>query len=387
MTSRTSKRRKTTDEDGEGGDGTVTFDLVTPATVRKSKRLRKESKDDSEDELCSSRLSASTSKLQKGQDPADSSPLLRRSERRSKAPEMIDDLLLTPPPTVKKPIGKAKKTSSLETKDDLVLFATPSPRVKRSVGRSKKTLDSASKSLSKPVPRKLVGLLQRQPVPTVRDPPPSFLDLPKLAMERILGLLDVDSMENLSQTCSYFDQLICGNFITSLNFPFDESFIQEIHMAKSIEKKPLLRLACDKSKTQFKGNMKGNRAKKQPIFDVQSLQKVSIQKIISSACSETIEYFVYSQLSFLSLNQLKEVNLIPENFETGIIHHESTKTLDNYKQLDTSILKVLQSSDCLKNLTKMDIVMDYYFSADECLGHVPNLRELGIVICGKLGLK
>ena len=316
MTSRTSKRRKTTDEDGEGGDGTVTFDLVTPTTVRKSKRLRKDSRDDSEDEFvsCLYGSSASTSKLQKGQDPADSSPLLRRSTRRSKAPEMIDDLLLTPPPTVKKPIGKAKKTSSQETNDDLDLFATPSPRVKRSVGRSKKTLDSASKSLTKPVPRKLVGLLQRQPVPTVRDPPPSFLDLPKLAMERILGLLDVDSMENLSQTCSYFDQLICGNFITSLNFPFDESFIQEIHMAKSIEKKPLLRLACDKSKTQFKGNMKGNRAKKQPIFDVQSLQKVSIQKIISSACSETIEYFVYSQLSFLSLKPVEGSQPDPREF-------------------------------------------------------------------------
>ena len=349
MTSRTRKRQKTIDEDEEGGDGTVTFDF--PTTKGSCKRLRKKSKDDSEDELCGSQLSASTSKLKKGKDTADSSPLLRRSARLSKAPETI-------------------------AIDDLDLFLTPPPTVKRSTRRAKKTLESASKPQTKSVPQKLV---LPQPVPIIREPPPSFLDLPKVAMERILGLLDVDSMENLSQTCSYFDQLICGNFITSLNFPFDESFIQEIHMAKSIEKKPLLRLVCDKSKTQFKGNLKG--------MYKAFTQKVSIQKVVSSACSETIDYFVYSQLSLLSLNQLREVNLIPENFETGFIRHESTKTLDNYKQLDTSILKVLQSSDCLKNLTKMDIVMDYYFSADECLGHVPNLRELGIVICGKTGLK
>ena len=52
-----------------------------------------------------------------------------------------------------------------------------------------------------------------------------------------------------------------------------------------------------------------------------------------------------------------------------------------------SILKNLQLADCLKNLTKLDIVLDNSFYADECLDNLPNLRELGIVMCGKTGLK
>ena len=347
MTSRKRKNPEDDDEEGGEGDGSVTFDLIpTPSTSKKQNtRGRKRSQDiPDQGKMCpASKPSLATSEA------PESSPVLRRSKRLSH-PEFIEDLdvFATPPPTDKK---KPK-------------------------GRPKKSLDIDGKSSRKVKVRKLL--------PTVSKPSPTIFDIPLLAMEKILDLLDVKGVEALGQTCSFFDELICGNYITSLNFPFDASFIEAINSTKSLDKKPLLRLVCNKSKA-FINDQTVDSSKKSTSLN--AVRSASIQKIVSSANPETIEYLVYSQFSFLSLNQLRELDLRPEDFNSRLINHESSKTLENYKQLDMSILKNLQLADCLKNLTKLDIVLDNSFYADECLDNLPNLRELGIVMCGKTGLK
>ena len=345
----TSRKRKNPDDDEEGGEGdvSITYDLfVTPSTSKKPNTGGlKRSKDISEEgEKCPASLPCLAA-----EEASESSPVLRRSKRLSH-PEVIEDL---------------------------DVFATPPPTDKKKVrGRPRKSLDRGGQSSSKVKARKLL--------PTDQKPSPTIFDLPQLAMERILDLLDVKGIEALGQTCSFFDELICGNYITTLNFPFDESFVEAIYSTKSLDKKPLLRLVCNKSKA-FINDPNVDSSKKSSSLNV--VRNASIQKIVSTACPETIEYLVYSQFSFLSLNQLRELDLRPEVINSRFINYESSKTLDNYKQLDMTILKTLQLADGLKNLTKLDIVLDNSFYADECLDNLPNLRELGIVMCGKTGLK
>ena len=349
MTSR--KRQNPDEEEEEGGDGdgdgSVIYDLfVTPSTSKKpiSKRRKRKSKGDAdEDEMRLPKMP------KEGVVDSESSPVLRRSKRLSH-PEPIEDLSVfaTPPPTDKK-----------------------KPR-----GRPRKSLDVDSKSKSTRKPRKILA--------TELNPPPTIFDLPQLAMERILNLMDVQDIEALGQTCSYFDQMICGNLITSLNFPFDESFIEAISSTKSMDKKPLLRLVCNKSKARINDHNIDASNKSEAL---NAVKNASIQKILSSACPETIEYLVYSQFSLLSLSQLRELDLRPEDLSSRLLNYESNKTLDNYKQLDVTILQNLQLSDSLRNLTKLDIVVDNSFYADEVLDHLPDLRELGITMCSKTGMK
>ena len=341
------KRRNLDNEQQESGDGdgAVIYDLfATPSTSKKQnlKRRWKKSTDSADqDEIHPSKMP------KKSVADSECSPVLRRSKRLSH-PVLIEDL-------------------------DVNVFATPPPTdIKKRKGRPRKSMDRDHKSLK---------LKARKVVATVSKPSPTIYDLPHLAMERIMNLLDVKGIEALGQTCSYFDQLICGNFITSLNFPFDESFIEAINSTKSMDKKPLLRLVCNKSKSFINVDS----SNKSTSFNL--VKNTSIQKIVASACSETIEYLVYSQFSLLSLNQLRELDLCPEEISSRLLNYESNKTLDNYKQLDITILKNLQFSNCLNNLTKLDIVLDNSFYADECLDHLPNLRELGIVMCGKTGMK
>ena len=52
----------------------------------------------------------------------------------------------------------------------------------------------------------------------------------------------MDTLENLSKTSSYFDQMIAGRFLTSINFPFSLDFISEVLNTGWMEKKPLLKL-------------------------------------------------------------------------------------------------------------------------------------------------
>merc|ERR1719186_510797 len=82
--------------------------------------------------------------------------------------------------------------------------------------------------------------------------PPTLLSLPYCAISRLLLHLDVDSLENLSATCSYFDQLIAGRFLPSIDFPFSVNFIKEVLSTDRLDKKPLLKLRCKKTRDEFK---------------------------------------------------------------------------------------------------------------------------------------
>merc|ERR1712183_672008 len=93
---------------------------------------------------------------------------------------------------------------------------------------------------------------RKAPLPFPPAPPPTLLTLPSCAITRLLLCLDVDSLENLSATCYYFDQLIAGRFLPSVDFPFPVDFMKEIMSTSCLDKKPLLKLRCKKPRDEFK---------------------------------------------------------------------------------------------------------------------------------------
>ena len=123
-------------------------------------------------------------------------------------------------------------------------------------------------------------------------------------MKRILQFLDADSLENLSATCIYFDNLLASKFLISIDFPFPVSFIEELLSSESIDKKPLLKLRCKKSRDEF--NIFGDMS--EPL----SLHKLIVQ-------NRYYDYMLYSQMSLLDLSMLKEVDLVPVDDDMNML--------------------------------------------------------------------
>ena len=94
---------------------------------------------------------------------------------------------------------------------------------------------------------------------------------------------DVDTLEKLRKTGSYFDQLISGRFITTLYLPSPLDFINVVAASSRLEKKPLLKIRCKKSDKQF-------------IFYFS-------------------DYILDCQLAFIFLDKLRKLDLVPEDRE------------------------------------------------------------------------
>ena len=147
--------------------------------------------------------------------------------------------------------------------------------------------------------RKSRGILS-SPVPA-----PSLITLPCLVLRKLLLYCDVDTLEKLSKTCFYFDQLISGRFITSLEIPLPLDFIDEVATTNRLEKKPLLKIRCKKSDDK--------------------------QLILSFS-----NYTFKSQLAFLSLDKIRELDFVPE--DPSKIRAMNYSTMMKYLYFDSRLL-------------------------------------------------
>ena len=155
-------------------------------------------------------------------------------------------------------------------------------------------------------------------------PTPTLLTLPYCAISRLLLHLDVDSLENLSATCFYFDQLIAGNILPSIDFPLTVNLIKEVQNTDHIEKKPLLKLRSKKSKEDD--------------FYAADVQAVSMHKLICGLGPGMTDYLLFSQMSLLSLHKLREVDLVPDSVvQDG--RFIGQKVMDSYRWFDVKLLK------------------------------------------------
>ena len=195
------------------------------------------------------------------------------------------------------------------------------PVLRRSA-RKRSVPAAISPTTSAKIPRKSQVLSPKTPC--------TLQTLPYCTISRLLLHLDVDSLENLSATCSYFDQLIAGRFLLSVDFPLAVNVIKEVMSTEHIEKKPLLKLRCKKSKEEIQilpDDYNNN--------DVQTL---SMHKLICGLDTGLTNYLVFSQMSFLSLLKVREVDLVPDSVEQDG-KFIGQKVTDSYRKFDVLLLK------------------------------------------------
>ena len=198
------------------------------------------------------------------------------------------------------------------------VFATPPPSAKK----SKKT---------KPAPAH-----------TSSQPAPTLTTLPHVVTERLLLYLDVETLERLSATCFYFDQLIAGRFLTSIDIPFHVDFNAEVAAESTLEKKPLLKIKCKKSKEEFK--LFADMFEEFPAYS-------SIHKMIVENRRDMTDYMVQGQLCLLSLDKLREVDLVPESVkEEGGSPDLTPRVVKSYNMFDSGLLRQISRLDQFKHL-------------------------------------
>ena len=199
-----------------------------------------------------------------------------------------------------------------------------SPLRRTVLRRSARKCSMPSVSSNPPPAKKL-----RKVTPIPSQPAPTLTTLPYVVTTKLLLYLDVDSLENMSSTCSYFDQLITGRFLTSINFPFPVDLISKVQNADCMEKKPLLKLKCKKSKDKFKE------------FPGYFSYANSFHKIIANKSCDMKDYLVLSQMSLLSLDKLREVELVPDSM--GYVDIWSlvwqTRGIGYYSNFDARLLR------------------------------------------------
>jgi len=236
------------------------------------------------------------------------------------------------------------------------VFATPPPSAKKS--------------------RKLVPTASASSPPT---PVPTLTTLPYLVTIKLLLYLDVDTLERVSATCSYFDELIAGRFLTSIDFPFHMDFSAEVAATKTLEKKPLLKIKSKKKKDEFKIF---------PDMPKEFSEPSSIHKIIVDNCPDMTDYLVHSQLSLLSLDHLRELDLVPdpESIDDGWSRYPNQRVLDSYFNFDMGLLRQISRMGSLSYVTRLDVFVDHHFYVEEFMTKFPSLLELGLTVVSRSGL-
>ena len=157
----------------------------------------------------------------------------------------------------------------------------------------------------------------KTPSPTA----PTLTTLPYYVTESLLLYLDVDTLENLSATCTYFDQLLAGRFLLSISFPFPEDFLAELKASSNVEKKPLLKIRCDKAGGVLKNFCRVSHGTRRSYYSERALEDIS-------------DYLVSSQLALLFTDQLREVDLVRAGFSNfGEFEFENCYTLFDNKLL------------------------------------------------------
>jgi len=157
-------------------------------------------------------------------------------------------------------------------------------------------------------------------------------------------------LEKLSKTCSYFDQYISGRYLTSLDFPLPLTFIAEVATSSRLEKKPILKIRCTKAdKTLFP--------------------------------PRSSNYIIQFQLSLLSLDKVREFDLVPTSLRVlGQNYWSRIRRNIKYEHFDFSLLRHVNSMGSLDHVTRLSILFHVSTQWHRSLQMFPSLVELGITI-------
>ena len=152
--------------------------------------------------------------------------------------------------------------------------------------------------------------------------------------------------------------MINGRYLTSVNLPFGDEFLNDIKESKILEKKPVLRLQCK--------NVPHSPTSPTLLQDPLSL--------FVDSSFELQQYTIKSQLSLLYLSKVRELDLVPVNikfcfflFKTlsislkddirDAVNLRSSAMWDCGQAFDLAILSELSSHGSLSNLFRLDILL------------------------------
>ena len=195
--------------------------------------------------------------------------------------------------------------------------------------------------------------------------PPSLTTLPNLVAKKLLMYLNVDSLESLSATCSYFDELISCRFLTSIDFPLPQEFISEVATASRLEKKPLLKLRYKKTDDELWNN---------------------ILNLVHYSSITTSNYMLQSHLCLLSLDKIREFDLVPGGLsrsEVGVrMVTTSTSSSWKYEGVDYLLLRCIKNMGSLEHVTRLDILLNPKLGSfqHQYILVLPSLLELGLTM-------
>ena len=190
-------------------------------------------------------------------------------------------------------------------------------------------------------------------------PPPeilTFLGLPYDVLDHLLQFLDVRSLEALGRTCSHFDLMINGRYLTTVKLPFHKngSFMKEIESSEVIEKKPVLKIRCRKAQSH--------------------------EDVLAGS------YQLNTHLGLLSLKKVREVDLFPGKVKSGdelMCFHWSQS-----QELDKIILNRLSDAGAFRNISRLNIMFNDKVKAQYIQRIMPdltNLQELHMLVSAAWG--
>ena len=178
-------------------------------------------------------------------------------------------------------------------------------------------------------------------MPVALLPPPNLLSLPFVVQKHLLQFFDVKSLESLSTTCSFYDQLIAGSNLLTLDFPLTMSMLEEIRNTDEIQKKPLLKLNCKKSKKseELPKSFRQDGAPWSENFI--SAHDLAFGGASMARSHTEIKYFVAFQLAPFSVQQVRELDFVPESLRRDRRTLFSRSTLSSYLKLEFHLLQYL----------------------------------------------
>jgi len=211
-------------------------------------------------------------------------------------------------------------------------------------------------------------------------PPATMMTLPWEVQFELTRYLDVASLEALSQTCSHFDSLINGRYLTTINLPFtiNGGFMNEIKKSKVIEKKALLRLECKKPRNDLSSLQEHLPS----ILSQDSHYSHSLYQFVDT-CHVVKQYVLETQLDLLDLSKLRELDFVPENIRQEVSNF-TVSMMECALSFDHIIASRLGRVGALANISRLDIMLGLEETGHDLwkkyLPSLNNLLELNIVV-------
>ena len=239
--------------------------------------------------------------------------------------------------------------------------------------RSEKETDDVGVGEEEGIRKRVVTeILSNQQTQVLAKQTPTLQSLPDKVQEKLLAYLDIESIQELSKSCRFYEKFINDRLHISQSLPFNEEFLNQLQAMRSVVKKHVLRLTLNDG-----------------------------AKTLLAAKDEQLRYIIQSQLAFLHTDKLREIDFAPPSdiAVAGRVHSwDQEEESQACVGMSAIALDVLWSSNprSFMNVTKISLIMGWTknhplhvtpFPSIEELRLVPNLKEFRLFISERIELR